>query len=161
VLEVEVGVDLRRGDARVPEHLLHRAQVARGLQHVRGERVAQHVRMHVDVEARGRRPVLDAALHLAGRDAPPRAAEEERLLAGPRATLAFRKPCLERRERGPSHRHDPRLGALAGDAHLARSRIDRVEVEAGELRNPQPARIGKLEDGAVAATRIRRTLAGD
>ena len=50
-LEVEVRIDLRAGNRRVPEHFLHGAQVARGLQHVRGERVAQHVRMHVAVDA--------------------------------------------------------------------------------------------------------------
>ena len=55
-LEVEVGVDLGRGDAGVAEHLLHRAQVLRRLQHVGGERVAQHVRMHVLGEAAALRP---------------------------------------------------------------------------------------------------------
>src|SRR5512137_1286635 len=33
VLEIEMGVDLRGRDAGMPQHLLHRAQVARGLQH--------------------------------------------------------------------------------------------------------------------------------
>jgi hypothetical protein len=39
VLEIEVGVDLRGRDAGVAEHLLHGAQVAGGLQDVRGERI--------------------------------------------------------------------------------------------------------------------------
>ena len=45
ILKVEMGVNLRRRNARVTEHLLHRAQVAARLQHVRRERVAQGMRM--------------------------------------------------------------------------------------------------------------------
>ena len=51
VLEVELRVDLRGRDVGVAEQLLHRAQVAAGLQQVRGERVAQHVRVHVRRQA--------------------------------------------------------------------------------------------------------------
>src|SRR5262250_2094987 len=51
VLVVEVCIDLGGGDAGVSEHLLHRAQVSARLQHVRRERVAQHVRMYVLGEA--------------------------------------------------------------------------------------------------------------
>src|SRR5258706_9112515 len=76
VLEIEVRVDLGRGDARMPEHLLDGAQVARGLQHVRSERMPQHVRVHVDVESRVRGPALDALLHLARREPPARSADE-------------------------------------------------------------------------------------
>ena len=46
MLEVEVRVDLRRRQARMAEHLLHRAQVPARLEQVGGERVPQHVRMH-------------------------------------------------------------------------------------------------------------------
>ena len=85
VLEIERGIDLGRGDAGVPEHLLHGAQVARGLQHVRGKRVAQHVRMHGD-----RRPGADAVrlqpqLHHAGRDTVAAFVEEQGAAAVGRA----------------------------------------------------------------------------
>ena len=40
VLEIEMGIHLRGGDAGVSEHFLHRAQVAGGLQHMGGEGVA-------------------------------------------------------------------------------------------------------------------------
>ena len=47
------------------EHLLHRAQVARGLQHVRSEGVAQHVRVHIHVEpGRGAAPISPRAVQL-------------------------------------------------------------------------------------------------
>src|SRR5262249_56079965 len=51
ILVIEMCVDLGGGNARVPEHFLHRAQVSARLQHMRGERVAQHVRMDVLSEA--------------------------------------------------------------------------------------------------------------
>src|SRR5688572_16101413 len=47
VLVVEVRIHLRAGDRRVTQQLLHGAKVARRLQYVRRERVAEHVRMDV------------------------------------------------------------------------------------------------------------------
>ena len=56
VLVVEVRVDLRARDRRVAEKLLHGAEVARRLKHVRRERVPQHVRMNVPRKALEYRP---------------------------------------------------------------------------------------------------------
>ena len=47
MLKIKMGIDLCRGDAGVTKHLLHRPQVARRLQHMRSEGMAQHVRMDV------------------------------------------------------------------------------------------------------------------
>src|SRR5690242_3580078 len=47
VLEIEVGVNLRRRNACVPQHFLYCAQIAARLQHVRGERMPQHMRMDI------------------------------------------------------------------------------------------------------------------
>ena len=55
------------------EQLLHRAQVLRRLQHVAGERVAQHVRVHVLGEAAALRPGGEAVPDAAWRDSRPRA----------------------------------------------------------------------------------------
>ena len=46
MLEIEPGIDLRGGDIGVAQQLLHRAQIAAGLQQVAGKRVAQHMRMY-------------------------------------------------------------------------------------------------------------------
>src|SRR3954454_14562425 len=58
-LEVEVRIDLRRGDAGMAEHFLDRAQVLRRLEQMRRERVAQHVRMYVLGDAAALRPRLE------------------------------------------------------------------------------------------------------
>ena len=67
VLEIEVSVDLRRGDTGVTEHFLHRAQVTGRLQYMRGEAVSQHVRMRV-----ARQPLTQGTLGQALLDGPHR-----------------------------------------------------------------------------------------
>ena len=47
MLEIQMSIDLGRRDVRMAQQLLHRSQVATGLQHVAGERMPQHVRMQV------------------------------------------------------------------------------------------------------------------
>ena len=51
MLEIEMRVNLRRGDAGVAEHFLDRAQIAGRLQDMRGKGMAQHVRMNVTWQA--------------------------------------------------------------------------------------------------------------
>ena len=55
------------------EQLLHRAQILRRLQHVAGERMAQHVRVHLLGEAAALRPGGEALPNAAGGDARGRA----------------------------------------------------------------------------------------
>ena len=47
MLVVEVRVDLRSADVGMAEQFLHRTQVVRRLQQMRGERMAQHVRVYM------------------------------------------------------------------------------------------------------------------
>ena len=78
---VEVGVDLRGRDAGVAEHLLHRAQVPRGLQHVARRTSGAAC---ADARARAGRagaPRPEARADRAGADAPAARADEQRLLA--------------------------------------------------------------------------------
>src|SRR5262245_35870640 len=89
-LVVEVSVDLRGRDAGMAEHLLHRAQILRGLQHVGGEGVAQHVRVHALAQAAALRPAPEPHAHGGRRDAPAARADEQRLLA--RRRVAHREP---------------------------------------------------------------------
>ena len=63
VLKIEMGVNLRGGDAGVAKHFLYGAQVTGRLQYVSGERVAQQMRMHVAGDALCDAPLLHAQLH--------------------------------------------------------------------------------------------------
>ena len=47
---IDVRVDLRGGDARMAEHLLHLPQVGAAGQQVRGKAVPQRVRTHIRVD---------------------------------------------------------------------------------------------------------------
>ena len=46
MLEVQTRINLGRRDLAVPQKLLHRPQIAAGLQHMAGKRMPQHVWMH-------------------------------------------------------------------------------------------------------------------
>ena len=66
-LESEVRVDLCARYAGVAKHLLRRAQILQRLQHVAGEGVAQHVRMHRGAQPLALRPGAQPRLYRAGR----------------------------------------------------------------------------------------------
>ena len=122
---VDVAVDLRRRERAVPEQLLDHAQVGAALEQVRGERMAEAVRMGHEPSERAR---VQAAA--AGGD-------EERVLG---ACDEFR-PAVTEVEPDPvggllAERDDPLLLALAAD-------VDRLGVEV-DVREVEP-------DGLVAA----------
>jgi sulfate adenylyltransferase large subunit len=119
VLKIQMRIDLRRGDAGVAEHFLHRAQVAGGLQHMAGKRVAQHVRMDMDADALALRPLREAAFDLARRQPGAVAAEEQRRLLAAQQLRAHRQPRLQRGARLVADRHGARLAPLAGDGDFA------------------------------------------
>ena len=70
MLEIQVRVDLRSADVHMPEHFLHRAQIAARFEHVAGEGVAQRVWMHAPVDAACAAAAVQALLYGARRQAP-------------------------------------------------------------------------------------------
>ena len=71
ILEVEMRINLRAGDARVAEHFLNCAQITRRLKQMRSERMAQHVRVHVAPETALDCPVRETLFDRTRRDAAP------------------------------------------------------------------------------------------
>ena len=65
VLKIKMGIDLSGGKVRMPQQLLHSAQIAARLQHMSREGVAQLMRMYVTVEALLNAPFGKALLHIA------------------------------------------------------------------------------------------------
>src|SRR5438034_3281555 len=121
ILSVDVCVDLCRGDVRVTEHLLNRAQVSAPLQQMGGERMSQRVRRDVFRDP--------GTLHILRENLPRsharqrRAASVEKQRASPRAWLQLR-PELAHVDRKGAYRatsdgHQALLAALAEDAHEA------------------------------------------
>ncbi len=99
MLKIQMCINLRGSDTRMTEHFLYGAQIARGLQHVAGEGVAQHVRMHVQPKTALFRPVRQAQFYGARRQARAASTDKERRLVrcGKTGTLPY--PGNERRRR--------------------------------------------------------------
>src|SRR3569623_676876 len=138
VLEVEVGVYLRRRDIGMPQQLLHRAQLAARLEHVARAGVAQHMRMQRRIETLFAAPVAHALLHCARRYAVAASAHEQRLFVLRRELSAHVQP---RAYRGagltPLGRH-AFFAALAGDTHTVLVEVHVVDVESHEFGEAQP-----------------------
>ena len=132
------------------EHLLDCPEIPRRLQHVRGERMPEHVRVHVLGKSPLHRPFREAALNGARRDARAAAAEKERLGVALRKRLACGKPGADRVARRGADGHDALFRALAPHAYLAMVEVDAIEIESRQLGEPQPGRIGELEQRAIA-----------
>ncbi len=150
MLKIQMRVHLRRADVGMPQHFLHGAQVAAGLQHVAGEAVTQHVRMDIAADALFDRPVLDAVLHGAGAEAFAALVDEQRFFFGRRHAAANREPVTDGFGGVAAQWHDARLAALAGDGNGTFGKVDGVEIEADQFGEAQAGRIEQLEDGAVA-----------
>src|SRR6478672_12019938 len=120
----DVGVDLRRREALVPEELLDDAEIGAAFEKMGGERMAQRVRRDAErcpavvQEQGGRRR---GGVRRTGREDRP-AAEEVR---------------LERRPRRPAEQPDPLLPALPEDPQLAPAEVERPEIGGGQLTDPQ------------------------
>src|SRR6185437_751259 len=137
VLEVKVGVDLGRGDVGMPQQFLYPAQLGAGLEQVRGEGMAEKMRIDMGGEALAARPVRDPQLDRPPPEAPPGAADEERLLLRSREVRALGEPLLEGANGHAAHRHPARLASLAEHIDHAVAQIETRRVEPHDLRQPQ------------------------
>src|SRR5699024_4273851 len=76
MLKIKMRVHLRGGNAGVAEQLLHRTQVAAGLEHVGGEGVAQQMWMDASIEPAASAPVVESRLDRAACEPGAAAADE-------------------------------------------------------------------------------------
>jgi hypothetical protein len=151
MLEIEVRIHLRRGDAGVAEHLLDRAQVARGLQHVRGERMAQHVRMHPCRQALRQAAPLQPQLDHAHAQTLAALADKQRRFVGAARRCALPGPDRDRFPGLAADRHEAQLAALAEDAHLAGQQVfETRQVERREFGQAQAGGVEQFEHRLVA-----------
>src|SRR4029079_18489806 len=126
-----------------------------------GERMAQHVRMHVAGKPLPDRPLGEPLLDRARRQTPAMPADEHSVLALRGMRPSHRGPPLDRLACSGTHRHDALLAALADDAYLAGREVAAGDVELRELRQAQPGRIRELEQRAIATRERVVTVDGD
>ena len=109
------------------QQLLHGPQIARGLQHVAGKRMSQHVRMNVLWQAPSLGQRIHPQLYRAIAQPPPLQRQEKRCRIGcrmRRQPLATNlQPGIQRRQRGTADRHRATLSALAQHLHLGRRTV--------------------------------------
>lgn len=166
MLKVQSGVDLRRRDVGVTQHLLHRSQVLRGLQNVAGEAMAQHVRMYMCGQASRLREFRELCLDNTRRDAPASCSDEQGIGVGISSARRCQlgsdfDPALYRRQCGLSDGDAAAFAAFAqykdfglGEVEPTRRFVGGgtgvVQIEPHEFRQPQAAGIQEFEHGAIA-----------
>ena len=151
MLKVEVGIHLSRGDTGVAQHLLHRAQIARGLQHVRGERMAKHVRVYPCRQPLHQATPMQPQLDHAHAQTGTALADEERRFVGCRQPAALPSPERHRCPGLAPHGHEAQLATFAEDAHLAGLQILQTgKVERREFGEAQARRVEQLEHRLIA-----------
>ena len=133
----DVGVDLRGGERRVPEDLLHAAQIGTSFEQMSRHGVPQPVRPEVRSPGHSfQSPVDDAAddpLVDAGTALPQ---EHRRAGRRGRQPSAFGQPGLQRPPRRAAERDHPLLGPLAEHADEPVFAVDVADVQPAELGHP-------------------------
>ena len=145
---IDLGVDLRRTEARMAEQLLQRPQVRTAAEQVRGEAVAQGVRRSAlrQAEPRARPPDL-CSYDPAGQRSPAYAAKQ-RLIARNRPRHA-RDVILDRCTNLWKQRDDPCLCTLAGDGQRVAERKC-APSQRQRLADPQPRTVQQQQHRPVA-----------
>ena len=133
-------------EAAVPEQDLDGPQVGAGLEQVGGEAVPQSVHMNVLAQARGRQRALADHLDGAWADRLVGLTPWEEVGPGPVSC-----PVLAQDRQQPWREHDVAillpLGLANVDDHAAT--VDVLDAEPGDLRESQPAGVGRHEQRAV------------
>src|SRR5919109_1339125 len=159
----QVRVELRGGDVRVAEHLLHRSQVAAPREQVGGEGVTQRVRADAIGEP-GRDGVAadDLVEALAGQRAAAEIDEHMRF-GGPlhQAGPSPLEGCAQRLHGRLADRHHALLRALPPRTEHTLLQVDVGQLEPDRLRSAEAAGVHQLEErtvpqrGRLRASRLR------
>ena len=154
----DVRVQLRRRQVGVPEHLLDRAEVGAAFEEVRGEGVAQQVRVDaLGLEpGHGGEPAQDEERPRARERAAPRVEEELGPVALVEIRASVREVPAERVDGLASDRDDAFLRALAESPDEPVLEVDRGAVEPDRLAHAQARAVEELDERAVAQRPRRR-----
>ena len=147
-----MGVDLGRAQIRVPEHLLYRAQVSASFEEVRGEGMAEEVRVHacrIETRFRGQAPEDEEGAG-PGQRAALRVEEKLRAVPAVEERPAPGEVAAHSLDAFSSKRDDPLLVSLAEAPHDAVVQVDPAPVEPDRLADPEPGSVEELDERPVA-----------
>src|SRR4051794_15564410 len=156
-----VGIELGGREVGMPEQLLQGAEVGAALEQVRGERVAQQVRVHaLRLEAGlAGEPAQDQEGAGSGERPALRVQEELGAVARVEVRPAAREVEPQRLAGGAADRHDALLAALAGAADEPLLEVDAALLEPDRLADAEAGAVEQLDERAVAE-RARRRAGG-
>src|SRR5665213_1193894 len=153
-LALHMGIDLRRRDVGVAEHLLNAAQIRAAVDQVAGEGVAQHMRRQFRrIEPGGERQLLEQLPATPPRQMAGGAARrKEPARSGPvfQKTVALIEIVFERASRRLAERHEAFFRTLAAHDQKARIALCRGERQRDELRHAQPRAVEQLDQAEEA-----------
>src|SRR5439155_21639683 len=157
-----VGVQLRRGEISVPQHLLDGAEIGAALEEMRRKRVAKEVRMDafgLQTRLRGK-----AAQDQEGAGPCQGSAARVQEQLGAMACVEKRAPAREiaadRFDGRTTDRHDAFLASLAERAHDPRLEVDVALPETDGFTDAQPGAVEELDERTVTVGSWRCSRGG-
>src|SRR5256885_11104105 len=146
-----VGIELRRGEIRVTQHLLDRAEIGAPLEEVRGEGVPQEVRVDAFRLEPGfrRQAAQDQERAGAGQPAALGVEEELRAVAGIEEWAAAREIAAQSLDGLAPDRHHAFFRALAKATHEPGVQIDALLLESDRFADAEPTAVQQLAERAV------------
>lgn len=154
--QVDLGIDLSRGERAVAEELLDRAKVHPGFQKMRGECVSQGVWMEVIEVCRATDREVELAADGPVTEAAPTLVDEERLVlvtdtSAP--TGAVGKIGLDGPRGRTPKRYEALLASFSAHPDNSLAELDITEVEGDQFADPEPGGVQQLHRSTVAAPR--------
>src|SRR5688572_6294179 len=157
-----MGVELRRTEIGVAEHLLDAAEVCAALQEVRREGVPEEMRMDELGLQPGRRgqPAQDEEGPTAREPAALCVQKELRAVPAVEVRPAACEVAAQRLHRLGAERDDPLLVSLADAADCAPVEVYAAALETDGLAHPEAGAVQELDERAVAEAPRRRAVCG-
>ena len=154
VAAVDVRVDLRGADVGMAQEFLDHAEVRAARHQVRGERMAQEVRVHA-ADPRGKRILAHQlpdghALERAAGVGEEQAVAVAAVVEAHEVRAQLRHVALHRVDGGLADRHDALLVALADHVDDAERLVEVVDLERAHLARAQAGGVHEFQHGAVA-----------
>lgn len=152
----DVRVALGGAEGGVAEEFLHSPEVASGVEEVRGEGVADHVRMDVAVHGGAADDGVEDHPNGPGSETPAARVQPQGLFAARGPAPARVKIRAEGRRGGIAEGDDAFLVAFSQHADPLRGKIGAVDIESHQLRHADARRVEHLENGRVAEGQAAR-----
>jgi len=153
LIQVDMGITLRRGKAGMAEQFLNDPQVGPAVKKMRGKAVAQPVRPHPDMDASNPQALLHDPGHAPGRNPIPSPIQENRRwpFRCPAPSSDYLQAVFPKRLKGDlPDGNDSLLRAFAHDSNNTKLEVNVIPVQAHKLAHPNARGIKNFQNGAIS-----------